>query len=102
VLAPYSAEVYPTAIRAVGSGVTAGATKLGGVFALGLSVAAVAPPVLAGSAVLAAVPAGLAAIMLLLFGIETRGRGLEEISSAVFARAHSKTPVLADPVKSPP
>jgi putative MFS transporter len=86
VLAPYSAEVYPTAIRGMGSGVAAGATKLGGVFALGLSVAAVAPPVIAGSALLAALPAGLAAIMLLVFGIETRGRGLEEISAAVLAR----------------
>ena len=86
VLAPYSAEVYPTAIRAVGSGTAAGASKLGGVFALGLSVAAVAPPAVAGSALLAAVPAALAAFMLLVFGIETRDRGLEEIAGARPAR----------------
>ena len=80
VLAPYSAEVYPTGIRAVGSGVVAGASKLGGVFGLGLSVAALAPPAIEGSALLAAVPAGLAVLALTVFGIETRNRGLEEIS----------------------
>jgi putative MFS transporter len=100
VLAPYSAEVYPTAIRGVGSGVTAGATKLGGVFALGLSVAAIAPPAITGSAILAGVPAVLAAVMLVVFGIETRGRGLEEISAAVFAKRRSEAPALADGVKS--
>ena len=80
-LAPYGAEVYPTGIRAVGSGVVAGATKLGGVLALGLSVAAIAPPGLAGAALLAGVPAGLAALMLLFYGIETRGRRLEDITA---------------------
>lgn len=80
-LAPYSAEIYPTEIRAAGSGVVAGATKLGGVLALGLSVAAIAPPSLAGAALLAAVPAGLGALMLLLFGIETRDRQLEDITT---------------------
>ncbi len=80
-LAPYGSEVYPTGIRAVGSGVVAGATKLGGVLALGLSVAAIAPPGLAGAALLAGVPAGLAALMLLFYGIETRGRRLEDITA---------------------
>jgi putative MFS transporter len=81
-LAPYSAEIYPTEIRAAGSGVVTGATKLGGVIALGLSVAAIAPPSLRGAALLAGVTAGLAALMLSLYGIETRGRRLEEISTA--------------------
>jgi putative MFS transporter len=80
VLAPYSAEIYPTAIRAVGSGCVAGASKLGGVIALGLTVATIAPPGLAGSAILGALPAGFAALMLGVFGVETRGRSLEEIS----------------------
>ena len=81
-LAPYSAEIYPTGIRVAGSGVVAGATKLGGVLALGLSVAAIAPPSLVGAALLAAIPAGLGALMLLFYGIETRGRHLEEITAA--------------------
>jgi MFS transporter, putative metabolite:H+ symporter len=80
-VAPYASEVYPTRIRAAGSGVIAGATKLGGVIALGLSVAAIAPPSLAGAALLAGAPAALAAGMLAFYGIETRGRRLEEISS---------------------
>ena len=82
-LAPYGAEVYPTGIRAGGSGVVAGATKLGGVLALGLSVASIAPPGLAGAALLAGVPAGLAALLLAFYGIETRGRRLEEITAGV-------------------
>src|SRR5207247_1029470 len=82
-LAPDGAEVYPTSIRAAGAGSAAGASKLGGVLALGLSVASVSPPDLAGSALLAAAPASVAALMVLLFGLETRGRKLEEISPAV-------------------
>jgi putative MFS transporter len=81
-VAPYAAEVYPTAIRASGSGIVAGATKLGGVLALGLAVMSWSPPGLAGAAVLAAVPAAAAAVLLLRFGIETRGRSLEEIAVA--------------------
>ena len=79
-LAPYAAELYPTAIRGAGSGVAAGATKLGGVLALGIAVMAWAPPGLKGAALLAAVPAGAAALLLVFFGIETRGRRLEEIT----------------------
>ena len=56
-LAPYAAEIYPTAIRGAGSGVVAGATKLGGVIALGIAVMSWAPPSVAGAALLAAVPA---------------------------------------------
>ena len=81
-LAPYSSEIYATAIRGVGTGVVAGATKLGGVLALAIAVAAWAPPSLAGAALLAAVPAGLAAVLLLFVGVETRGRSLEEITEA--------------------
>jgi putative MFS transporter len=87
VLAPYGAEVYPTHIRAAGAGVVAGASKLGGVLALGMSVFSIAPPGLVGAALFAAVPAGVAAIMLLLFGIETRGRRLEEINLGLPAEA---------------
>ncbi len=81
-LAPYSSEVYRTAIRGAGTGVVAGATKLGGVLALAIAVAAWAPPSLAGAALLAAVPAGLAAVLLLFVGVETRGRSLEDITEA--------------------
>jgi len=82
VLAPYAAEVYPTRVRAGGSGIAAGASKLGGVAALSIAVASLAPPSLSGAALLGAIPAALAALMLLAFGVETRGRRLEEIKPA--------------------
>jgi MFS transporter, putative metabolite:H+ symporter len=80
-VAPYAAEIYPTEIRGAGSGVVAGATKLGGVIALGIAVMSWAPPSLSGAAALAAIPAGLASVLLVFFGIETRGRTLEDISA---------------------
>jgi putative MFS transporter len=86
-VAPYAAEIYPTAIRGVGSGVVAGATKLGGVVALGIAVMSWAPPGIAGAAILGAVPAAVASILLIFTGIETRGRSLEEITRAEVAPA---------------
>jgi putative MFS transporter len=80
VLAPYAAEVYPTTIRASGSGVAAGATKVGGVAVLAMSVAAIAPPSIAGAAILTGVPMLAAAVGIGAAGIETRGRSLEAIS----------------------
>ena len=82
VLGPYSAEVYPTRARSAGAGIAAGASKLGGVLALAIAVASVAPPSLAGAALLGAVPAALAALMLAVVGVETSGRRLEEIAPA--------------------
>jgi MFS transporter, putative metabolite:H+ symporter len=79
-LGPYSAEVYPTRARSAGAGIAAGASKLGGVLALAIAAASVAPPSLAGAALLGAVPAGLAALMLVVVGVETSGRRLEEIA----------------------
>jgi putative MFS transporter len=82
-LSPYASEVYPTGFRAAGSGVAAGATKLGGVIALTIAVCSWSPPGIAGAALLAAVPAALSAGLLLAVGIETRGRSLEEIALEV-------------------
>ena len=90
-LAPYAAEVYPTAIRGAGSGVVAGATKLGGVIALGIAVVSWAPPGVGGAALLAAVPAGLAALLLVFVGIETRGKRLEAISEEEQLAARKKS-----------
>jgi len=87
VLGPYSAEVYPTRARSAGAGIAAGASKLGGVFALAIAVASVAPPSLAGAALLGAVPAALAGLGLVVVGIETSRRPLEEISQAAVADA---------------
>lgn len=79
-LSPYAAEIYPTEVRSTGSGLVAGATKFGGVLVLAMTAAAVAPPDVAGSALLGAVPAAAAALLLLRYGIETRRRSLEDIA----------------------
>jgi putative MFS transporter len=80
VLAAYAAEVYPTAIRARASGVSAGATKLGGVAILTLAVAAVALPSIRITAWVGLTPCLLAAVAVALFGPETRGKQLEQIT----------------------
>ena len=81
VLAPYSTEVYPTALRGRGAGLAAGASKFGGVLALGIAVLGIAPPALGGAAVIAGGAMLIAGIAIGSAGIETRNRRLEEISS---------------------
>jgi putative MFS transporter len=81
VLASYSSEVYPTRIRSRGAGLAAGASKAGGVLVIALVVAAVAPPSIAGTALIGGIPLALAALALALFGVETRRRQLEEITA---------------------
>ncbi|ORV82175.1 hypothetical protein AWC12_00805 [Mycolicibacterium iranicum] len=80
VLIAYTAEVYPTAIRARGSGISAGATKAGGVLVLTLAAAAVASPSIRVTAALGVVPMLLAVIALVKFGPETRNMRLEGIT----------------------
>jgi putative MFS transporter len=80
VLAAYTAEVYPTVVRARGSGLSAGATKFGGVVTLVLVAAAVAAPSVQLTAALGAVPMILAVIVLIIFGPETRDKQLERIT----------------------
>jgi putative MFS transporter len=81
VLTPYSAEVYPTAIRSRGTGLAAAASKAGGVAGIGLVAASVAPPSLVGAALVGAVPTVVAAAVIGRVGVETRQRRLEEISA---------------------
>ena len=80
VLAPYSTEVYPTSLRGRGSGLAAGASKLGGVLALGIAVLGIAPPALGGAAVIAGGAMLIAGVAIGSVGIETRNRRLEDIS----------------------
>ncbi len=77
-LIPYATEIYPVQVRGTGSGVIAGASKLGGIVAAGLSVTGFFAAV-AASAIVVAVPLAASAIMLAIKGIETRGRSLEDI-----------------------
>lgn len=81
VLGAYSSEIYPTRVRARGSGVTAAASKAGGVLIIGLVAASIAAPSIATTALLGAIPLALAAVAFVLFGVETRSRTLEQISA---------------------
>ena len=81
VLSAYSAEVFPTRLRSRGSGLAAGFSKAGGVLIIALVAVAVAPPSIAGTALIGAVPMACAAIAVALFGAETHKRPLEEITA---------------------
>jgi putative MFS transporter len=85
VVIAYGSEVYPTRIRSRGTGLAAGATKAGGVLVIALVVAAVAAPSIALTALIGAVPLGVATVALAFFGIETRRRRLEEITAQELA-----------------
>ena len=81
VLAAYAAEIYPTAIRSRGSGLISGMTQIAGVLIIALVAFAVAPPSITATALIAALPLVLAAIAMMMLGIETRKRSLEDITA---------------------
>lgn len=84
-LIPYAAETYPVHLRGTGSGVIAASSKFGGILGAGLGVLGVFGHFTL-SAFLIAIPMVVAALMLLKSGIETRGRGLEDIQDLLGAR----------------
>ncbi|WP_454716391.1 MFS transporter [Caulobacter segnis] len=78
IILPYTAENFPLRIRGRASGWIAGCSKLGGLLAQGLSVAALAPPL----GVAAAIVGGLTVLSLglvMTLGRETRGRDLRAL-----------------------
>jgi putative MFS transporter len=83
-LIPYAAEIYPVHLRGTGSGVIAASSKFGGILGAGFGVLGVFGHFTA-SALLIAVPMAVAALMLIRSGIETRGRGLEDIQDLLGA-----------------
>lgn len=87
VLSVYSSEIYPTRVRSRGTGFAAGASKAGGVLVIALVAFGVAAPSIANIALLGAIPMALAVIAILLFGVETRKRTLEEITADELKRA---------------
>jgi putative MFS transporter len=95
VLVAYASEVYPTRVRGRATGLAAGATKLGGVLIIALVVLAIAPPSLATTALIGAAPMGLGAIAVVLFGVETHGKRLEEITAATLAEGGVGAPASA-------
>ncbi|HEY4194861.1 MAG TPA: MFS transporter [Mucilaginibacter sp.] len=81
VLSAYVVEIYPTTVRSRGSGLLAGVSKFAGVLVITLALVAVAPPSIAVTALVGAVPLILAAIAIIFFGVETRKRRLEDITA---------------------
>jgi putative MFS transporter len=81
ILSVYAAEIYPTGVRSRGSGLVAGFSKFGGVLVIALVVVAVAPPSIAATALIGAIPLILAAAATFFFGVETQKRVLEEIAA---------------------
>lgn len=96
VLAAYASEVYPTRIRSRGSGLSAAASKAGGVVIIALVVAAIAPPSITGTALIGGIPMALAALALGLFGVETKKRRLEDITAEEMVLAERTLSVQAD------
>ena len=79
VLSVYSSEIYPTRIRARGTGFAAGASKAGGVMIIALVSFGMATPSITTVALIGAIPMTLAVILVALFGVETCKRRLEDI-----------------------
>ena len=78
IILPYTAENYPLRIRGRATGWIAGCSKLGGLLAQGLSVAALTPP-FGAAAALIGVPMAGALILIVWLGRETRGRDLRDL-----------------------
>jgi putative MFS transporter len=95
VLASYASEVYPTRIRSRGTGLAAGATKFGGVMILAMVTARIAAPGISQTALYGAVPLTAAVITMMVWGIETRKRQLEDITAEEIHLSLPGTPVLA-------
>jgi MFS transporter, putative metabolite:H+ symporter len=83
-LTVYSSEIYPTHVRSHGSGLAAGASKAGGVLIIGLVAFGVAAPSITTTTLIGGIPLAVAAIGILLFGLETRNRTLEAITAEEF------------------
>jgi len=92
VMIAYASEVYPTKIRARGSGLAAGATKFGGVLILAIVAAAIAAPSIRLTALYGAVPLTLAVVAMMVYGVETKRKQLERITAE---ELHAEVPTSA-------
>lgn len=80
-LSPYTAEIYPTRLRGTASGIAAGSSKIGGIVAPPLAAWILAAwPGFTAIGLIVATPVALSALVLALAGVETRDRGLEELT----------------------
>jgi putative MFS transporter len=92
VLVAYASEVYPTRVRSRGTGLTAGATKFGGVMIIATVAVAIAAPSVATTALIGAIPIILAIVAMVVFGVETKKKQLERITAE---ELHEEMPMLA-------
>jgi putative MFS transporter len=81
VVIAYASEVFPTRVRARGTGLAAGATKAGGVAILALVVFAVAAPSISMTALYGAIPLIGAIVAMMIWGVETKKKQLERITA---------------------
>jgi putative MFS transporter len=93
-LTPYSSEVYPTLIRARGTGLAGACARAGGFLGVGAVLLAITPASITGAALMGAIPTVLAIAALSFYGVETRRRSLEEISP-------DHRPAVIDDAKEP-
>ena len=92
VLIAYASETFPTRVRSRGTGLAAGASKLGGVAIIALVVAGTTPPSIARTALIGAVPLALGAVAMAFAGVETRRRQLEDITAEQLNRRGRRQP----------
>lgn len=93
IAAAYASELYPTRVRSRGTGLTAGATKLGGVLIIALAVATAVTPSIPLAALIAALPLLAGSVIFALRGRETRGRHLEDIGNEESGRTEKRRSV---------
>jgi len=91
VTAAYASEIYPTRVRAGGSGRATAGMKVGGVIILGAVVAGAAAPSISTTALLGALPLVAAVGLLGFFGVETRKKSLEQITAEELTRRPAAT-----------
>ena len=82
-LSPYTAEIYPTRLRGTASGIAAGSSKLGGIIAPPVAAwILVASPGFTAIGLIVALPVAVSAMVLAFAGVETRDRGLAELTNS--------------------
>jgi len=81
VVIAYASEIFPTKVRSRGTGLAAGATKFGGVMILAIVAAAIAAPSIGATALYGAIPLTLAIVAMIVFGVETKKKQLEQITA---------------------
>jgi putative MFS transporter len=81
VVSVYATELYPLPVRSRGSGLTAAATKFGGVVITAIVAFGVAAPSISTTTLVCLIPLTIGSLLFVAFGIETKSRKLEELSA---------------------